>query len=166
MTNTITPTVSWAQRSSADDETRNIIYLTIEVADVKDVNIDLKPTTLSFSAKSQDTDTNYELKLEFYDEIDPENSKQNLLSGNRVFLLLRKKIMKEEYWPRLIKDKVKLRNIKTDFDKWVDEDEQDEEPEGDDLAGMQGMGGMPGMEGMGGMPGMGGMGGIPASDLY
>lgn len=33
--------------------------------------------------------------------------------------------LKIEYWPRLTKDKAKLQFLKTDFDKWVDEDEQD-----------------------------------------
>lgn len=55
--------------------------------------------------------------------------------------------------------------LKTDFSKWVDEDEQDEAPadvpDDMDMGGMGGMGGMPGMGGMGGMPGMGGMGGMP-----
>lgn len=53
--------------------------------------------------------------------------------------------------------------MKTDFSKWVDEDEQEgaavEETE--DMDPMGGMGGPPGMGGMGGMPGMGGMGGMP-----
>ena len=40
--------------------------------------------------------------------------------------------------------------LKTDFDKWKDEDESEDEDQ------MGGMGGMPGMGGMGGMPGMGG----------
>jgi hypothetical protein len=34
--------------------------------------------------------------------------------------------MRAEYWPRLTKDKGKNARIKTDFSKWVDEDEQDE----------------------------------------
>ena len=33
--------------------------------------------------------------------------------------------LKQEYWPRLTKDKKKLAYVKTDFSKWVDEDEQD-----------------------------------------
>lgn len=62
----------------------------------------------------------------------------------------------EEYWPRLTKDKVRLHNVKTDFQRWVDEDEQDEQPDMPD-AGFPGMGagGMPDMGGMGGMGGMG-----------
>lgn len=51
--------------------------------------------------------------------------------------------------------------MKTDFSKWVDEDEQEGAAidETEDMDPMGGMGGPPGMGGMGGMPGMGGMGG-------
>ena len=66
--------------------------------------------------------------------------------------MLRKKELKEEYWPRLLKDKAKVHYLRTDFDKvsrmhfpasftqqiplanfpqWVDEDEQNEAPEDD-----------------------------------
>ena len=84
-------------------------------------------------------------------------------------LKLRKQVLEQEYWPRLTKDKVKSPYIKTDFSKWVDEDEQESTSTAldDDMnfGGMGGMGGgMPGMGGMGGMgggmPGMGGMGGM------
>lgn len=43
-------------------------------------------------------------------------------------LILRKKAARAEYWPRLTKEKVRNQWIKTDFSKWVDEDEQDEVP--------------------------------------
>ncbi|EGV65511.1 p23 chaperone protein wos2 [Yamadazyma tenuis] len=149
----LTPTVRWAQRSNASDETKNIVFLTIEVFDVKNVQVDLTSTTLTFSADSQNSDNKYEWKVEFFDEIDTENSKKNLGAGSHVSLLLRKAKKQEEYWPRLTKEKVKYRNIKTDFDKWVEEDEQDEKEEEPDL----GMGGMPGAGGMGGAGGAGGM---------
>ncbi len=73
--------------------------------------------------------------------------------------MLRKKELGEEYWPRLLKDGKKIHFLKTDFDKWVDEDEQDAVPE-DSL----GAGGMPSdMGGMAGMGGDGGFGGIGKS---
>ena len=86
-----------------------------------------------------------------------QNSKSNLTSRHFA-VVLRKKEKKAEYWPRLTKEKVKNAYLKTDFSKWVDEDEQDGEPvKDDDFGGMPGMGGMPpGMEGLGGMGGMGG----------
>ena len=79
---------------------------------------------------------------------------------------IRKKDVELEYWPRLTKEKLKSPYIKTDFSKWVDEDEQesttsfDDDPGMGDMGGMGGMPGMGGMGGMGGMPGMGGMGGM------
>lgn len=163
----VTPTILWAQRSSATEPEKNVLYVTIQVIDPKNIKIDLTATSLEFNADTSDSSKHYNLKVDFFDEIDPENSKQNTESGSHVFLVLRKKKAQEEYWPRLTKEKLKLHYIKTDFDKWVDEDEQDEQPEAEeDMSGMANMmgggaGGMPGMGGMGGMPGMGGMGGMP-----
>ena len=73
----------------------------------------------------------------------------------------------EEFWPRLLEDKTLEKNqVKIDWDRYVDEDEEDEAGGFDTsaLEGGMGMGGMPGMEGMGGMPGMGGMGGMPGME--
>ncbi|TVY18296.1 Protein wos2 [Lachnellula arida] len=155
-----TPEVLWAQRSSATDAAKNYIYLTISVPDVQasKLKLDLKPTSLSFSGHSDSLKRDYQLALDFYAEIDPTESKINP-TGKNIELVLRKKELKEEFWPRLLKDAKKVHFLKTDFDKWVDEDEQDEAPE-EDLAGgnMGGMGGMPGMGDMSSMMG-GGAGG-------
>ncbi|CAK7898307.1 co-chaperone protein Sba1p [[Candida] anglica] len=167
MSTTVNPTLLWAQRSNATEAEKNVLYVTIQVTDPVDVKVDLTSTTLEFSAYTSDKKTHYQLKLDLFAEIDVEHSKKNTDSGSHVYLVLRKKVAQEEYWPRLTKEKVRLHYLKTDFDKWVDEDEQDEQPEEDETAGMQGMGGMPGMGGMGGMPGMpgmGGMGGMPGME--
>lgn len=129
---TIAPTVLWAQRSSDSDAEKNIILLTVEITDPKDLQIDLKPTYLSVKADSSTYEhTHYDLKIDFYDEIDPEKSKINTENGAHLFFVLSKKKLQEEYWPRLTKEKLKYHYIKTDFDKWVDEDEQDEVKEDD-----------------------------------
>ncbi|KAK6081362.1 cs domain-containing protein [Seiridium cupressi] len=153
-------TVLWAQRSSNTDEEKNFIYLTIVVPDSppEKFKLDLKPAGLKLKAHSDTLKRDFELELEFFDEIDPDNSKINHTSRN-VELKLRKKELKEEYWPRLLKESKKLQFLKTDFDKWVDEDEQNEAPE-DDFSQFGGMGGMPG----GGMGG-GDFGGIDFSKL-
>ena len=68
------------------------------------------------------------------------------MNTRSLSLVIRKKDLKSEYWPRLTKEKVKNAFLKTDFSKWVDEDEQDGEavvPEDLD-PGMGGMGGMGG----------------------
>ncbi|KAL8905116.1 MAG: hypothetical protein Q9171_006797 [Xanthocarpia ochracea] len=164
MSNTqTTPEVTWAQRSSSSDPEKNYIYLTIAAPDVPKIDVDLKATGLTFTGHSDTKKTTYHVELEFFAEIDVENSKTHHTSRD-VSFVLRKKELKEEYWPRLLKDSKKMHFLKTDFDKWVDEDEQDGAP--DDMAGMGGMGGgMPGMEGMGGMGGMGGDGGFGGIDF-
>ncbi|KAK1761376.1 putative hsp90 associated co-chaperone protein [Echria macrotheca] len=158
---TVTPEVLWAQRSSKSDPEKNFIYLTISVPDVpaSNLKLDLKPTSLTFTGHSDTLKKTYHLELEFYAEIDPENSKITH-SARDVELKLRKKELDEAYWPRLLKEAKKYHFLKTDFDKWVDEDEQNEAAE-DEFSNFGGMGGMPGMGGMGG----GDFGGIDFSKL-
>jgi len=150
-----TPEVLWAQRSSKTEVEKNFLYVTITVPDVKEPKIKVESQSLTFSGYSESLKRAYALKLEFYAEIDESATKINHTAKNIQFVL-RKKELKEEFWPRLLKDAKKVHFLKTDFDKWVDEDEQDEAPE-EDLSQMGGMGGMGGMPGMGDM--MGGAGG-------
>jgi len=159
-----TPEVLWAQRSNKTEAAKNFIYLTISVPDVQasKLKLDLKSNSLKFSGHSDSLKRDYALEIDFYDEIDTKESKIHHTAKN-VEMVLRKKELKEEFWPRLLKDAKKVHYLKTDFDKWVDEDEQDEAPE-DDLGNMGGMGGMPGMGDM--MGGAGGdFGGIDFSKL-
>jgi len=164
---TVTPEVLWAQRSSKVDPEKNFIYLTINVADVpaSNLKLDLKPTGLTFTGTSETLKRTYHLELEFYAEIDPAESKINHTARD-VEMKLRKKDLDDTYWPRLLKEAKKVHFLKTNFDKWVDEDEQNEAPE-EDFSQFGGMGGMPGMGGAGGMGGMGGgdFGGIDFSKL-
>jgi hypothetical protein len=74
------------------------------------------------------------------------------LTSRSFILQIRKKEKKLEYWPRLQKTKLKSNFIKTDFSKWVDEDEQDGARAVDNNMDMD-----MDMDAMGGgMPGMGG----------
>ncbi|XXG97243.1 hypothetical protein Hte_003539 [Hypoxylon texense] len=146
----VTPEVLWAQRSSNTDPEKNFIYLTISVPDVpkENLKLDLKPTGLTFTGHSETLKRTYHLDLTFYAEIDVAESKTHHTARN-VELKLRKKELNDEYWPRLLKESKKVQFLKTDFDKWVDEDEQNEAPE-EDFSQFGGMGGMPGMGGGGG----------------
>ena len=56
------------------------------------------------------------MKLEFYAEIDPSASKKNHTPRD-IELVLQKKDLNEEFWPRLLKDKAKVHFLKTNFDK-------------------------------------------------
>jgi len=158
-----TPEVLWAQRSNESVPEKNLILLTISVPDVSPakMTLDLKSTGLVFTGYSDTLKKTYHLDVEFYAEIDIAESKTHH-TGKNVELVLRKKEMKAEFWPRLLKDAKKVHYLKTDFDKWVDEDEQEEAAD-DDLGNMGNMNGMPGMGGdMASM--MSGMGG-PGSDF-
>ncbi|KAL2159991.1 hypothetical protein VTH06DRAFT_1646 [Thermothelomyces fergusii] len=123
----VTPEVLWAQRSHQTDPEKNFIYLTIKVPDVpkENIKLDIEPTKLSFEGHSDTLKKTYRVELEFYAEIDPAESKTHHTPRD-VELKLRKKELSESYWPRLLKDTKKAHFLKTDFDKWVDEDEQNE----------------------------------------
>ncbi|KAF3018738.1 hypothetical protein E8E15_007382 [Penicillium rubens] len=172
MSQTLTPEVTWAQRSSDSDPERNYLYVNIKAADVPkaDATLSITEKNVSFKGASKKGVT-YSVSLDLFAEIDPENSKVNHTDRD-VELVLRKKELKEEFWPRLLESKQKMHFLKTNFDKWVDEDEQDEAGEDDyanNFGGFGGEGGDPGAGGLGnidfsklgGMPGMGGAGGMP-----
>jgi len=181
-TDVFTPEVLWAQRSSATDESKNVIYLTITAADLhpETRKVEITPTAIDFYGESKTR--KYGVKLELFAEIDPAQSTKHF-SNRGVEFQLRKKEAKDEFWPRLLKESKKLQFVRTDFDKWVDEDEQDEAPAEENLAGGPGAdagdfggldfsklggggGGMPDMSAMmGGMGGAGGPGGMDMAAL-
>mmetsp|Transcript_20815 Transcript_20815/g.30839 ORF Transcript_20815/g.30839 Transcript_20815/m.30839 type:complete len:203 (-) Transcript_20815:5-613(-) len=148
------PPVTWAQR-------KDTLFVTICLPDVdkESAKIDLKDDSLTFSGKSEGKD--YELELVFVKEcggVDAaaEGSKYSIKPRNIQFHLVKKE---EGTWPRLLEDKqLQKTNVKVDFDKWVDSDEEDEG--GFNTSGMDDLGGA-----MGGMPGMGGPGGMDMAQL-
>lgn len=148
--------VFWAQRSNKDVPEKNVIYLTIAVEDTISPKLELTPDELHYHSKTTEG-VEYDLKMPFYEKIDPEHSK--IVHNDRhTYAVIRKATPAEEYWPRLTKEKVKYFFIRTDFDKWVDEDEQDEAPEPSNDA--FDLGGIPPMP-----PGMGAPGGFDLSSL-
>lgn len=110
--------MTWAQRSSESDAEKNHIFLTISVPDVskEKIKLDIQPTSLNFQGYSETKKATYAVKLDFYAEIDPAASKINHTPRD-VEMVLQKKELKAEFWPRLLKDKAKVHFLKTDFDK-------------------------------------------------
>jgi len=161
-----TAPIKWAQRSDS-------LYVTIALADVKDETINLENETLTFSGKSEGKE--YKVDIAFLKPVDSKGSTYKVLPRSVQMHVMKTDKDDDEFWPRLLKDKALAKNqVKIDWDRYVDEDEEEEAggfdtsaldggqgmggPPG--MGGMGGMGGMPGMGGMGGMPGMGGMGGM------
>ena len=126
---------------------------------MKDETINLSDTTLTFKGKSGDKD--YEVNIEFFKAVDAKDSTYKVLPRSiqmHVMKATSKDDEDEEFWPRLLKDKALEKNqVTIDWDRYVDEDEEEEAGGFDTsaLEGGMGMGGMP--PGMGGMGGMGGM---------
>ena len=177
----INPKVSWAQRSSTTDPERNYVLMTVSIADCDAPDLTIKPTYIELKAQSKphvgdETVHHYQLHIDLYKEIIPEKTMHKVANGQHYFLKLYKKDLEAEYWPRLTKEKMKYSYIKTDFDKWVDVDEQDEvEAEGNDAAqgmdlsqmmgGAGGPGGAQGMDFSQMMGGAGGAGGAQGMDF-
>lgn len=154
----ITPEVLWAQRSSDTDPEKNYLLVTLAIPDCEDPQLKLEPTYLEFTAKNKghvgdETSHHYHLHIDFFKEVIPEKSLHKVANGQSYFLKIFKKDLGEEYWPRLTKEKVRYNYIKTDFNKWVDEDEQETAPPpaGADFGDLMGgnpdlMGGNPDLE--------------------
>jgi len=109
------PSVVWAQRSEK-------LYVTINIEDCKDVSVKFEHSAVHFCGKSGQK-VDYDFKLEFYKEIDAEKSKYGVLSRHIPMVIFKKE--GGPYWPRLLKDSAKMHWLKTDFDKWRDEDDSD-----------------------------------------
>lgn len=71
---------------------------------------------LACSADKGIPEHTYQFKLDLFAPIDPAATKKNL-SSRYLQLILQKKEAKEEFWPRLTKEKVRLQWLKTDFSK-------------------------------------------------
>ncbi|KAK3273202.1 hypothetical protein CYMTET_18546 [Cymbomonas tetramitiformis] len=126
------PGTLWAQR-------KDCIYLTVDLADCKNPQIDLdEEGKIKFVGVGGTTQETYELELEFYGPINKEDSK--IQFGQRNIFLVIKKKEEGPHWPRLLKASGKAPHfLKTDFNLWKDEDEEDEEADGFDLSSMDAM---------------------------
>ena len=74
------------------------------------MKLDIQPTKVTFKGHSHTKNVTYQVDLEFFDEIDPKESKFTHTDRD-IEMVLRKANLNEEYWPRLLKDKGKVRAI-------------------------------------------------------
>mmetsp|Transcript_63130 Transcript_63130/g.123995 ORF Transcript_63130/g.123995 Transcript_63130/m.123995 type:complete len:248 (-) Transcript_63130:101-844(-) len=144
--------IKYAQRKDS-------IYLTIDLPDLTEESISLTADKLDFSGKSNGKD--YTVELVFMNEVDPDTSTWKVLQRSVQMHIMKKDQDQEEFWVRLLKDKVlEKTNVKIDWDKYVDEDEETEGFDTSNLDGGSGFGG-----GQGGPPGGGGMGGMDMASM-
>lgn len=114
----------WAQRKEK-------LFVTICLEDCKDPIIEIEPEKIYFKGMGGTDNKLHEITINLYKEIDPSNTTKTL-KGRTYELVLAKK---EEgpYWPRLIKEKTKAHWLKSDFNKWKDEEDTDDESSPPDL---------------------------------
>ncbi|KAG8697218.1 hypothetical protein FRC11_000173, partial [Ceratobasidium sp. 423] len=77
MSGTRNPEVLWAQRSSDTDASKNIIYLTVNLPDLKEdsVKYELTPNKLTFrgtTASPGEASQDYAFDLELFGEVIPD----------------------------------------------------------------------------------------------
>ncbi|KAG8643158.1 hypothetical protein MANES_11G010400v8 [Manihot esculenta] len=110
------PIVKWAQRSDK-------LYLTVELPDAKDVKLKLEPEgKFSFSATKDDIP--YEADIELFDKVNVEESKYNFGIRSIVYVI---KKAEQKWWSRLVKQEGKPPVfLKVDWDKWVEEDDEND----------------------------------------
>ncbi|KAG2765685.1 hypothetical protein JG687_00009944 [Phytophthora cactorum] len=125
--------VKWAQRKDA-------LYVTVDLPDVKDEKVTLSSKNLTFKGTSNDQ--LYEVTLDFFKEVDVESKDSIWAKTDRnLHFHIVKKNQDEEFWPRLLADKhLEKTNVKVDWSKFVDEDEE-EEQSGFDMSALNGGGG-------------------------
>lgn len=140
------PTIYWAQR-------KDVVYMRLSVSSATDVKFKIAEETIHFACKSGGED--YACKLTLFAPINPDESKYKI-TGPCIESILQKKEASDEFWTNLTK--TKLPYVRIDWDRWVDEGEDENaagalpNPGDMDFASMmQNMGGMPGMPGMDGM---------------
>lgn len=108
----------WAQRNT-------ILYLTVCLEDCKDPTIKVEPEKLFFKGIGGTDRKLHEVTINFYKEVDPEKTVQSPKGRNFEFVLTKKQ--EGPYWPRLTKENKKFHWLKSDFNKWKDEDDTDDE---------------------------------------
>ncbi|PPD91961.1 hypothetical protein GOBAR_DD11109 [Gossypium barbadense] len=156
------PEVKWAERADK-------VYITVLLPDSKNAKVNLEPEGVFTLSANAGADNNlYELKLDLYDKVNVEycpadsmfinddhddndecmESKISIGVRNIVCVLEK---AEKVWWKKLLRSEGKAPHyIKVDWDKWVDEDE-DNGPGDIDLGGMDfsSFGNMGGMDGGG-----------------
>eukprot|EP00826_Nyctotherus_ovalis_P054231 TRINITY_DN7090_c0_g2_i10.p1 TRINITY_DN7090_c0_g2~~TRINITY_DN7090_c0_g2_i10.p1 ORF type:complete len:206 (+),score=70.26 TRINITY_DN7090_c0_g2_i10:100-717(+) len=118
--NTKRAPVKWAQ-------TKNNVTITVETPGLSNHKVEIKPEGRLIYSGERDKVT-YGFDIELHGELDIDKSKWNAKGRNTIFTLVKKN--PGPFWPFLTKDSKKDPNIKADWSKWIDEDDEEKKPEG------------------------------------
>ena len=132
------PTLKWYQ-------SKEYVILNFEIYNGINPNIKINENNIEFQISSNDVE--YNINFEYYEFIDIENSKYEIMD-KCVKIILKKTSANQ--WTFLTNDKsIYKNNIKIDWNGWTDDsDEETHDQQFDFEKMMQNMKGMEGMEGM------------------
>ncbi|PZC86112.1 uncharacterized protein CG16817 [Helicoverpa armigera] len=116
----VPPPVLWAQR-------KEDVFLTFSI-ETKDPTIKIEKDSVYFKGVNASDNKVHEVTIPLYDAVLPETS-AFVNKGRCIEMILRKEKKDSPYWPSLTKDKKKPHYLKVDFNKWKDEDDEDENGE-------------------------------------
>ncbi|PLB39500.1 uncharacterized protein BDW47DRAFT_103143, partial [Aspergillus candidus] len=99
----------WTQRSSVTRSDANIVAIVFNLpentAGAPKFHLEPMKLTIRFHTRdSSSAEKDHLYKIEFWEEVDVDNSKRSNDSSKRVTFILRKKQRKLRYWPRLTKE--------------------------------------------------------------
>ena len=103
--------------------------MTLEIADVDPKKAEITLTADKLTFKGESNGTMYELECEFWKPVKPDDEKTKYaVKPRNVQFHIVKAEEDEEYWPFLMKDKALSKRLtSTDWSKWKDDDEEQEE---------------------------------------
>jgi len=134
--------IKWAQRCTS-------LFITVDLQDVTDEEIEITDTQLDFRGKSNGQE--FEAHLEFYKPIDASKSKYKISGRSVKFHLIKPPLPNDEkerkvameHWPHLLKDKTLENNerylVTVDWDRWIEPEDEDEEDEDFDSSAFSGL---------------------------
>jgi hypothetical protein len=104
--------------------------MTVEQSDTENVIIDINElkNTLMFSATANGV--KYGFEMELFEQVVKDESTWNKKGRHIIINVSKADKDKDEWWPRLTKEKSNNHQIVIDFDKWMDADDEPEEDKG------------------------------------
>lgn len=99
--------------------------MTICLEDCKEPTIRIEKDKVYFKGIGGTDNKEHEVTINLYKEIDPDKAVQS--PKGRNFELILSKTESGPFWPRLTKENKKFHWLKSDFNKWQDEDESDDD---------------------------------------
>lgn len=110
------PPLMWAQD-------RNQVFITIKLQDVANETIQFNTNSFVFKGTTTSPPMEYDMTLELFGNIDPESRDTKYAIFGRNVKIELKKNDARSWWPRLAKTTNKLHNVKIDWERWVDNEE-------------------------------------------